>query len=79
MQYTLRNVPPHVDRALRAKARRDGKSLNEAAVEALAQGVGVGSVAVKRRDLSDLAGTWREDAEFDAALPDQRRIDMEAW
>jgi hypothetical protein len=33
----------------------------------------------KRRDLSDLAGTWVEDPEFDAALEDQRRIDWELW
>ena len=29
MQYTLRNIPKTVDKALRERARRDGKSLNE--------------------------------------------------
>ena len=38
MQYTIRGVPAAVDNALRARARADGKSLNEAAIEALAEG-----------------------------------------
>jgi plasmid stability protein len=28
-QYTIRNIPDSVDRELRARARRSGKSLNE--------------------------------------------------
>jgi hypothetical protein len=32
-----------------------------------------------KRDLSDIAGTWVEDPEFDAALEDQNRIDWELW
>ncbi len=38
-----------------------------------------GNPLPKRRDFSDLAGTWVEDPEFDAALEDQRRIDWELW
>jgi plasmid stability protein len=38
-----------------------------------------GNPLPKKRDLSDLAGTWVEDPEFDAALEDQRRIDWELW
>lgn len=38
-----------------------------------------GNPLPKRRDLSDIAGTWVEDPEFDAALEDQRRIDWELW
>lgn len=33
----------------------------------------------KRRDLSDLAGSWEEDPETDAVLEEQRRIDPEDW
>lgn len=33
----------------------------------------------KYRDLSDIAGTWVEDPEFDAILAEQRRIDPELW
>ncbi len=36
MQYTVRKVPAALDKAIRGKARAEGKSLNEVAVEALA-------------------------------------------
>lgn len=79
MQYTIRRIPPAVDQALRKRARSTGKSLNEAAIEALAEGVGVAGAPRKRRDLSDIIGTWVEDPEFDAAIADQRRIDDDLW
>jgi hypothetical protein len=79
MQYTLRNIPPALDRALRALARREGKSLNEVAIRALARAVGLGDSAVRQRDLSDLAGSWQEDPEFDAALAEQDEIDESLW
>jgi hypothetical protein len=79
MQYTLRNIPAALDRALRALARRDGKSLNEAALAALARGLGVADEPVRYRDLRDLAGTWHEDAAFDAALREQQQIDESLW
>jgi hypothetical protein len=79
MQYTIRGIPPSVDKAIRDRARASGKSLNEAAVEALTQGAGVTGVPHKRRDLSDIAGTWKSDKAFDAALADQDRIDEALW
>jgi hypothetical protein len=79
MQYTLRNIPPALDRALRTLARREGKSLNEVALRALARAVGLGDDPVRHRDLGDLAGTWQEDPEFDAALRDQDQIDETLW
>jgi plasmid stability protein len=77
-QYTLRNVPGEVDRALRRLARERHKSLNQVAVEILGQAVGTAEPR-KRRDLSDLRGTWKDDPETAAALADQRRIDPELW
>ena len=41
VQYTLRNIPPALDRALRRRAKQLDRSLNEVALEALARGVGV--------------------------------------
>lgn len=79
MQYTIRRIPPAVDSALRARARAAGKSLNEAAVEALAEGVGVAGAPRKRRDLRDIAGTWKADRAVDAALADQDRVDEDLW
>ena len=80
MQYTIRGVPPAIDNALRARARAAGKSLNEAAVEALAEGAGVGTVtARKRRDLADIAGTWKADKALESALAEQDRVDEDLW
>ena len=53
MQYTIRKVPKSVDKAFRAKAKAEGKSLNQLAIEALAQRAGVGgAAAAPKRDLS---------------------------
>jgi plasmid stability protein len=79
MQYTLRNIPNHLDAALRRKAREQGKSLNDVTIEALAQGAGVGEQRSRQRDLSDIAKTWRKDPAFDDALAAQDTIDPELW
>ena len=80
MQYTIRNVPDLLDEALRRSAREQGKSLNEVAIEALARGAGLSSEhRFPQRDLSDIAGTWRKDPAFEAALAAQDTIDPELW
>lgn len=79
MQYTIRRIPRTVDDAIRERARATGKSLNEAVVDVLADGAGVRGVPRKRRDLSDIAGTWKADKAFDAVLADQDRIDKDLW
>ncbi len=79
MQYTIRNIPAHLDRALRERAARDGKSLNEVATEALARGLDVDGQVVRRRDLGAIAGSWVRDREVDRALDEQRRIDPDLW
>ncbi len=79
MQYTIRGIPPAIDSALRARARADGTSLNEAAVAALAEGAGVSGAPQRRRDLSDIAGTWKADKALEAALAAQDRVDEDLW
>ncbi len=79
MQYTIRAIPPEVDQAVRERARAEGKSLNEVAVEALAEGLGVSGEARVRRDLSDVAGTWKTEAAVEAALSAQDEVDEDLW
>lgn len=79
MQYTLRRIPRSVDTAVRERAERSGKSLNEAALDALAEGLGLAGAPVRRRDLGDIAGTWKADRGLEAALADQDRVDDEIW
>jgi plasmid stability protein len=79
MQYTIRNVPNALDAALRRRAREQGKSINEVAIDALARGAGFSPERKRQRDLGDIAGTWRSDRAFDRALAAQDTIDGELW
>jgi len=77
MQYTIRGISPALDAALRKRAQAAGTSLNEAAIEALAEGTGLTEAPRKRRDLSDIAGTWKGDKAFETAIATQDRVDEE--
>lgn len=79
MQYTIRGVPTAVDAALRQRARAARKSLNEAAIDALTESSGVAGKRTKRRDLGDIAGTWKNEKAVDDALADQDRVDAALW
>ena len=79
MQYTLRDIPPRLDDALRQRAKDEGKSLNQVTIEALLRAFGLVGSPVLQRDVSAIAGSWQEDPDFDAALEDQHRIDEELW
>jgi hypothetical protein len=79
MQYTIRGIPAAVDNALRERARAAGKSLNEAAVDALTEGSGIAGRRRKRRDLADIASTWKADKAVETALADQDRVDEDLW
>ena len=68
-----------LDAALRERARAAGKSLNEVVLDALAEGVGLNGARKKRRDLSHIVGTWKEDKAFDEAIAEQDRGDEDLW
>jgi hypothetical protein len=77
-QYTIRNIPADLDKAIKARAKRLSKSVNQIALEALANVV---DRAVKKRSLRDMPGAWsKSEAErFDRFLREQRSIDDELW
>ena len=75
-QYTIRGIPPEVDRALRQKAAHRKQSLNQLIVDELTVAT-VGSQ--KRADFSDVVGRWTPDPAFDEILSAQRRIDRKKW
>ncbi len=79
---TVRNLPPDVAKAVKAKARREKLSLNRAIVALLEEATG--SQAGKRvlhHELDHLAGRWSEAEylEFLEAVREQRQIDPEMW
>jgi hypothetical protein len=77
MQYTIRNVPDHLDAPLRSAARERGKSLNEIAIEALVRGADLIGRRIRRRDLSDIAGSWKRDPAFENAIAAQDAVCQE--
>jgi hypothetical protein len=76
IQYTIRGIPRAVDLALRQKAARHKKSLNQVVVDELTHAT-VG--ATKRADFSHLVGKWTPDPAFDDVIAAQRRIDPDLW
>jgi len=79
IQYTLRKIPPQIDRELRRRANEERKSLNEVALQALERGLDLADTPVRHHDLDDLIGTWVEDPEFDQAIEEMDQIDPELW
>jgi hypothetical protein len=75
-QYTIRGIPREVDRALRQKAARQKRSLNQVIVEELTEAT-IG--ARRKTDLSDVTGGWVPDPAFDEIVASQRQIDRDKW
>jgi hypothetical protein len=78
IQYTIRSVPKELDRILRNQARKEGRSLNEVALDALHKGTDLSGIPI-HPELHQFFGVWVDDPEFEKALEDQRRIDPELW
>lgn len=76
LQYTIRGVPPEVDRALRRKAAQRKQSLNQVVLDELTEAA-VGRKI--RADFSDVVGQWISDARFDEIVAAQRQIDLDQW
>jgi plasmid stability protein len=78
-QYTVRNVPASVDRALRRLAKQRNQSLNALLLEVLRTAAGEPEGARQHDDLDHLIGTWQRDPETDRALSEQRRVVPGDW
>ena len=75
-QYTIRGIPPEVDRALRKKAAKLKLSLNQLVVDELTRAA-IGRP--RKADFSDLVGLWTPDPGFDEVIASQRQIDWDKW
>jgi hypothetical protein len=75
-QYTIRGIPPEVDRALRKKAAQLKLSLNQIVVDELTRAT-IGRT--RKSDFSDLVGQWTPDTAFDEVIASQRQIDWDKW
>lgn len=78
-QYTIRDVPPSVDRALRRIAAQQNISLNKLVLRALEAEAGLTAEPRERHDLDSFFGSWVDDPKVDRALAEQRRLDPRDW
>ena len=79
VQYTLRQIPPALDQALRRKSRKEGKSLNETALEVIHTGLALNGDRIEHRDLNFMVGSWVEELAFDEAIRAQDVVDPKLW
>jgi hypothetical protein len=80
VQYTVRSVPAHVDKALRRKAQEERKSLNEVLRDALIrEAEGPDQPGRVYTDLDALAGSWVDVPGFEEAIAAQDRVDEALW
>lgn len=79
-QYTLRGVPPDLDRAIRKRAAETGASVNQASLDLLRHGL---EQTRLYQDLDFVSGSWvsdgDQDAAFEESLNEQRKIDSALW
>ena len=83
-QYTVRGVPPEIEKKIAEEARRKGVSLNRALVSLLERVAGSSGATALREpygDLDELFGVWvpAEYSRVEKSLRDQREIDKELW
>lgn len=77
-QYTIRRIPERMDSLLREKAATYGLSLNEAALQALQDGLGQTGEWV-HNDFDRYARTWVKDENCDQVLAEFESIDPSLW
>ena len=84
-QLTVRGFDRDLERAIRQLARREGISLNQAALRLLRRGAGLpdgqGDGKTIGSALDDLIGSWSEHEarEFDRELEVFETVDESAW
>jgi hypothetical protein len=79
IQYTIRNIPPSVDKIIRKRSKLSGKSFNQTVVELLSLQT-FGTTEPPSDDNFDWLYNMKTlDASFDQAIEDQSKIDDKLW
>jgi plasmid stability protein len=80
---TIHALDPAVEKRIRSKAKRDGRSLNQTLKELLTISVGVKSKpdSDHRADFAEFQGVWDEQdvRDFENATADFEAIDQSDW
>jgi plasmid stability protein len=75
MRLTIENIPDELEKALRARAEAEGKTMNDLALEALRSA----AAGTRKRDFSGVAGTWVDDPAFEQVRRAHDQIDPDVW
>ena len=81
IQYTIRNVPPAVDKVIKKRSKQSGKSFNQTVVELLSMQT-FGTTKPPEDDNFDwLFGAGKDSLgpEFDEAIKDLSKPDPKLW
>ena len=80
-QITLRQIPDVLDKQLRSLAGKNKTSLNKVVLSLLLKNLGLSANSDKKRDLTDLCGTWtsKQYEEFQRNTEQFNQIDPEIW
>jgi len=78
MQMTIRNIPPEVRRRIEADARSNGRSLNEAAILAMARGLGCDPQGLRKWDFSFFTMTEADAAAIEDSVARGDAADVSA-
>lgn len=81
---TIRGVAPEVAEKLKSSAAKQGKSINQVALEMIKEGLGLKKVRRFSREYDDmdhLFGRWteKEFEEIHTKIERERRVDQELW
>ena len=80
-QYTIRSIPPSIDRELRNMSKKSGRSLNATAIEVMRVGLGIPYPSEPNHDLDDLFGALDKKGakQLNNASKKLRTIDRKKW
>ncbi len=79
IQYTIRNIPPSVDKVLHKRAIQSGKSFNQTVVDILSvQTFGTTSPTVDE-NFDWLFSQNTLDESFNEAIKEQSQVDKKLW
>ena len=79
MQYTVRKIPKNIERALRAKAKAEGKTINAVALELWREALGLNGQKKVHRDLDWFFGTGGLEPEVIKAIEEHDVVHRDDW
>ena len=78
-QYTIRNIPPAMDKVIRKRAKLQGSSFNQTVVDLLSLQLFGTTKPQEEKGFDWLFNTGTLDEGFDAAIAELSQVDEALW